>query len=357
MSKKILFSYELKPGMIAAEDILDSNGTLIIPAGQAFDNDTIDKLHSFSIPDVPIEDAPKGTGNVIPDYAGKVKASPEYKVFSAEYENEIALVKRNLDGLAADGRPVDSQALIDAVFNLTKNCKTIIQVFDILSNLAPSDEPVYHHSINVAIIAVMLGRWLDMPQEELNQLALSGILHDVGKLNIPPATLNKTGKLTDEELTTVHNHVKYGYNILKDQQQLDPRIKDAALYHHERCDRSGYPFRMAPERIPEFAKLIAIADVYDAMTSTRTYRKSFCPFEVIQIFDSEGLGKYDPQYIMTFLENIVLSYMNNDVLLSDGRIGEIVMINKGCLYKPIVKIGEEFVDLYFTNDLRIEQII
>ncbi len=368
MSKKILFSFELEPGMTVYEDVLDSSGRLILSKGMVLDNDTIQKLDFFSISEVPIgepdAEIPKApakavTQSSIPvnlDYSDKVKASPEYKAFVSAYSVALSSVQRNLDELVHISHPVDSVTLINNVFSLIKSCKTTIQIFDVMYNLEPTDEPTYHHSLNVAIISVVLGRWLGMKRADLNQLALAGILHDVGKVLIPVKLLNKTEKLTDEEFATIKSHVKKGYDIVKNQ-VLDMRIKDAVIYHHERCDGSGYPFRSTLENIPDFAKIIAIADVYDAMTSSRSYRKGHCPFEVIQIFDSEGLHKYDPQYIMTFLENIVSSYLHNNVRLSDGRVGEIVMINSRCLYRPIVKVGNDFVDLYNERDLKIVQII
>lgn len=360
MAKKMLFSFELEPGMIVAEDILDSTGRLILTKGMSLDPDTISKLEFFSISEVPITDEPveevADEPVTTPDYADRVKASPEFQSFNSDYEKAVELVKTNLDALAISKTPVNSEALIDTVFSLIGNCKTMIQLFDIMYNLEPTDEPTYHHCLNVAIISVVLGRWIGYKRSDLNQLALAGIIHDVGKLAVPIRLLNKTGKLTDEEFALIKSHVKKGYNIVKNQ-VLDTRIKDSVIYHHERCDGSGYPFHSKMDQIPDFAKIIAIADVYDAMTSSRTYRQGHCPFEVIKIFDSEGLYKYDAQFIMTFLENIVSSYMHNDVLLSDGRTGEIVMINKNCLYRPVVKCGEEFVDLIKERDLSIKQIL
>lgn len=372
MAKKMLFSFELEPGMRVYEDVLDSSGRLILSKGMILDNDTIQKLDFFSISEVPIGEpdvAPVKT-HQIPDsepvkgvseskpqeYSDKVKSSPEYKSFVSAYGVALASVQRNLDELVHIGHPVDQVTLINHVFNLIKSCKTSIQIFDVMYNLEATDEPTYHHSLNVAIISVVLGRWLGMKRSDLNQLALAGILHDVGKVLIPVKVLNKNGKLTDEEFALIKSHVKKGYDIVKNQ-VLDMRIKDAVIYHHERCDGSGYPFRSTLENIPNFAKIIAIADVYDAMTSSRSYRKGHCPFEVIQIFDSEGLHKYDPQYIMTFLENIVASYVHNSVRLSDDRIGEIVMINSRCLYKPMVKVGNDFIDLYSEKDLKIVQVL
>jgi HD-GYP domain-containing protein (c-di-GMP phosphodiesterase class II) len=128
--------------------------------------------------------------------------------------------------------------------------------------------------------------------------------------------------------------------------------------HHERFDGSGYPSNLRGSEIEDFAKIIAIADVYDAMTATRCYREPLCPFEAIRIFEDEGLQKYDPRFIMTFLENVVSSYINNRVVLSNGIIGDIVFINKMFLSKPIVRTEDgDFIDLSKERGLGILAIL
>lgn len=132
---------------------------------------------------------------------------------------------------------------------------------------------------------------------------------------------------------------------------------NAALMHHERCDGSGYPFGIRNSKIDSYAKMVAIADVYDAMTCARIYRGPLCPFKVIEVFESEGLQKYDTRFIMTFLENIVNTYMLHRVRLSDGRTGDVVFINRSSLARPTIKCGDTFVDLSIEPKLSIEEII
>ena len=379
MAKQIYFSFELEPGMIVYEDVFDASGRLILTKGMALDMDTISRLEFFSILEVPIENNPDPeltkeaiavteakkndseestvVKNVIENFSEKVKSSVEYKKFNTNYDSILALVTESLNVLSTRKVLINKEKLIQSVFNLVKITKTTIQLFDILSNMDSTDDQTYHHSLNVAVISCVLGKWLNLPQRELEELVFAALLHDVGKLTIPTAVLNKSGKLTDNEFKLVKSHVNNGYNILKAIKGLDIKIMEACLLHHERCDGSGYPFGVKSERITPFAKIIAIADVYDAMTSPRTYRKGLCPFEVIRIFDTEGLSKYDPHYIMTFMENIISSYLHNNVLLSDGRIGEIIMINKVCLYKPTIKCEDGFVNLLQCPDLKITSIV
>lgn len=355
MIKKVLFSFELEPGMVVADDVLDPVGRLVISKGQALDAEIISKLEFFAISEVAIQIPDKEDSVPISRKTNSIKQSMEYQAFSTDYYEVIRLIKDNLDNLAKYGQPLDVDTLIKGVYLLINDCKTVVQVFDIMYNMEPSDEAVYHHSLNVAIISVLLGRWLYFKRSDLNQLALAGIVHDIGKLTIPTGILNKSGRLTDEEFALIKNHVRSGYDIVSNQ-PIDSRVKDAVMHHHERCDGTGYPTNAVGRDISDFAKIIAIADVYDAMTSSRSYREGHCPFEVIRIFVSEGLSKYDPQYIMTFMENIVNSYLHNKVELSDGTVGKIVMINNMCLYKPIVECDGRFIDLN-QSDLSIKKIL
>ena len=127
--------------------------------------------------------------------------------------------------------------------------------------------------------------------------------------------------------------------------------------HHERCDGTGYPLGLTGPRIKDFAKIVAIADVYDAMTSKRVYRGPLCPFKVIEIFIEEGLQKYEAKYILTFLNQITNTYIHNRVRLTNGQEGDIVLINQLDIARPIVKCGNEFVNLAERRELHVEAIL
>jgi HD-GYP domain-containing protein (c-di-GMP phosphodiesterase class II) len=128
--------------------------------------------------------------------------------------------------------------------------------------------------------------------------------------------------------------------------------------HHERCDGSGYPQNLKGDAIEDFAEIIAIADVYDAMTAARSYRAPMCPFQVIAAFEKDGLGKYNTKFILTFLERIASTYQSNRVLLNDGRGGDIVMLNRRYLSKPIVQLDDgSCIDLSTTPELHIQSLL
>jgi HD-GYP domain-containing protein (c-di-GMP phosphodiesterase class II) len=138
----------------------------------------------------------------------------------------------------------------------------------------------------------------------------------------------------------------------------DSRICAAALQHHERFDGSGYPRRLSEDEIDDFAAIIAIADVYDAMTAARAYRSARCAFQVIHEFEQDGLHKYKTKYILTFLERIANLYQNSQVILNDGRHAKVVYINKGALSRPIVELADHtMLDLSHERDFFISAIV
>ena len=169
--------------------------------------------------------------------------------------------------------------------------------------------------------------------------------------------LNKPGKYTDEEFAQVRLHTQYGYELLKPL-PLDAHIKLAALSHHERCDGTGYPNGLTTNDIDPYARVVAIADVYDAMTTARSYRAPLCAFQVIANFERDGLQKYDTKCVLAFLNRIAGTYQNHRILLSDGRSANIVMLNDKQLSRPIVQLDDgSCIDLSTAGDLHIQAVL
>ena len=212
------------------------------------------------------------------------------------------------------------------------------------------------HSMNVALICNIFARWLRMSEEEIAKATTSGLLHDIGKIMIPESILKKPDKLTKQEFNIIKRHPQEGYRLLLGS-KLDEDVLNAVLMHHERCDGSGYPFGLMANQIGTYAKMVAIADVYDATTSARVYRGPLCPFSAISIFEDEGLQKYDPRFIMTFLENVVNTYLLNNVRLTNGTVGTVVFIHKDKLSSPTIRTAGGFVDLSTQSNLQIEALI
>ncbi len=362
--KKIPIEY-LIPGMILASDVVTANNQLIAGRETILTENLITRFEFYNIKTVeisteeimtqaatpaPIVDAPKD------GYSEKVKQSEHFQNFTEQLETKTVALTDMLKAYAKPDTPLEVDFLYDNVMEILPPNATTIRIFDFIHNARQHSDSVYTHSLNVAIICNIMAKWLDFDDEKKKLITVAGLLHDIGKTQVPEEILTKPGKLTSIEFNVIRQHPEYSYNILKDR-GLDSRIVEAAYEHHERCDGTGYPQKKKGYQLGEFSKIVAIADVYDAMTASRDYRNSTCPFKVVTLFEQEGLEKYDPHILLNFLERIVLSYLHNNVCLSDGRVGEVVMINKLSLSKPIVKIGEDFVDLSTTKDLTIDAIV
>lgn len=348
---------DLVPGMITATDVYNYNDQLVIPANTELTDALITRLEDYAIYRIRVISAEMAsTALTNESYSQKVIQSPAFKEFKKNFTENVETLQSAMQNVATTDSAVDKNLLLEQTTTLINPAATTIEIFDMIHNMRLYDDSTFAHCINVSLICRVMAKWLNWSEEDTETLTLAGLLHDIGKLSMPDSILKKPGKLTLDEYAMVQTHAVRGYEILRNQ-PLNEHIKNAALMHHERCDGTGYPNGYFSSDIDEFAKVVAIADVYDAMTASRAYRGPQCPFDVIANFESEGLQKYDPHYILTFLERTVSSYLNNNVRMSDGRIGEVIMINPTNLSKPMVRIGDEYIDLSHQSSLSIESVV
>lgn len=362
---KQVLTADLKPGMITAARVYTPKGQFLFEAGNVLTAQMIAHIAYYSVPSVPIVDEANEDEHLhkplehhppLDTRAQKIQHSQEYQVFSQKFHHNISSLHTALNDCILRSRELNTTELLDETMDLFAAHTTTISMFDMLHNLRQIDDSTYAHSINVAIISRMIGIWLNFSDEELDLLTLCGMLHDIGKCCVPNRIISKPAKLTPEEYSEIQKHTLLGYEILKPM-ELDEHVKNAALMHHERCDGTGYPYHLKGAEIDNFAAIVSIADVYDAMTANRCYRAGLCPFEVIAQFEQEGLQKYKPEYILTFLNRIANTYVNNTVRLNDGTIGEIVLINRR-LTRPTIRTGsQEFINLEERPDLYVQAII
>lgn len=364
----------LVPGMVTAEDVYNFNNKLVVPKGLVLTDKSISKLEFYSVINVKIEDPvgdevlplepdelPEPEPAVPPinpalSYSERLRQSEEFLNFKADFQKETDSFKESINGVMDNIEDMDADKLIQHTLSLLSSEDKFINVFDMLHNMREMDDATYVHSMNVGLMCNIFARWLRMSEEDVKTATLCGLLHDIGKLKIPTQILKKPAHLTEWEFNIVKTHPREGYNALLNA-PVNEHVKNAALMHHERCDGSGYPLGLTSSQIDPFAKIVAIADVYDAMTSARVYRGAICPFEVIAAFENEGYQKYDPEYILKFLENIVDTYMLHRVHLTNGEEGEIVYINPEKLSKPTVKVGDRYINLANEPHIFIDSII
>ncbi|AIQ18804.1 MULTISPECIES: HD-GYP domain-containing protein [Paenibacillus] len=229
--------------------------------------------------------------------------------------------------------------------------------YGILAALQSKDDYTYRHNVAVGILSTLLGKWLKLKPEELSMLTIAATLHDIGKIMIPAEILSKPGPLNEEELAMMKKHTTIGYEMIRDTVGTNHMQALVALQHHERMDGSGYPFGVLGHRITDFSKIVAVVDIFHAMTSDRYYRKASPLYEVLRQMEDNVYGKLDPYICSVFINKLMQSMIGNEVVLSDGRIGKIIMILAHDPLRPLVNIDEDFIDLSRHRDLGIMRVI
>ena len=345
---------EVEPGMIAAQDIYSRTDQLILNKNSVLGADSIAKLMFYSVGGVWVYLEPKQEQEEV--YTDALRKSRDFVRFSESYREAVSDVRGTFEKIALGAEELDEERLYEDVRNMIGDSGNNAHIFNMLHCIRDYDDMIFMHSVNTALICSVFGDWLRLSEDDRRVLTLCGLLHDAGKLLVPPRILNKPGKLTDEEYDIAKMHAESGYELLKNA-AVDDRIKQAVLNHHERYDGSGYPAGKAGREIDMFSTIVAIADVYDAMTSRRIYRGEICPFDVIRVFEEEGMNQFNPRYLLPVISKLAETYIHHSVRLTDGSLGEVVTVNSYALASPVVRVGNTYIDLAGQRNIRIEAVL
>ena len=251
----------------------------------------------------------------------------------------------------------DSLPLVEAISgSVDRHPSALIS----LARLKTKDRYTFLHSVAVCALMVSLGRQLGLSDDEVRDAGLAGLLHDIGKIAIPPEVLNKPGALTADEFRTVVVHPQAGYDILVGDTQMRDIALDVCLHHHERMDGTGYPHKLAGEGISLFSRMGAICDVYDAVTSDRPYKKAWEAAYAIQRMVEWRGNHFDPMVFNAFVKSVGIYPVGSLVRLRSGRLAVVMQHTPGALLTPTVKvffsissgtrIAPELIDLAHTGD-------
>ena len=351
---------EAQNGMLVASDVLNDAGQLLFPAEARLTEKAIARMRFHGIPFIKIYI--ESDGQKIDDgvnelsFFEKLRETEEFVKFNEEFTSVASTFEAEMLRVLREGGDTDSRTLSNGVKKILGTCRSGMQVFDLLHCTRTYDEVVFAHSLNVAIISAVIGGWLNFSAKDIDTLIKCGIYHDIGKLAVPKEIVDKPGPLMPEEYDVMKTHTTKGFAILKEM-NLDKRVKLCALLHHERMDGSGYPLGVGEDKIDPLTRVVAIADVYEAMTAPRKYRKAKCPFEAVRFFESSGLTMFDTKYLLTFLEHITMCYIGYRVKLNDGTIGTVVFMNKQDDSRPMIRVGQEYINLFRNPDLYITEIL
>lgn len=348
-----------EPGMILAKDVYTHNDQLILNKGTVLDAMTIAKISMYSIDGITIavdEDAERQIDKRYSTYTARLMETMEFREFASRYDKMVSELEAAFVTLSNSTVNELFDKITSEIEDMMPDKANRRKYLEMLHCIKSYDDATFSHSMNVAILTDVFAAWLGFSDNDRKSACFAGALHDVGKTQIDKDLLNKQGKLTTEEFQKIKDHPLLGYNMIKGF-DIDEEIKLAVLQHHERFDGTGYPYGIAGAAIGEYARLVAIADVYDAMTSNRVYRNHLCPFDVIRNFEFDDRLKYAPELLTPLLSQIAETYIHHTVRLSNSKEGEVILINRSELSKPIVKIDESYIDLSKRRSLTIADVL
>ena len=344
----------LKDGMVIGDNV-NVGGKTVIKRGSSVDNVLRRQLEVYKVMSINIME-PEDFAD---SYYEKIRLSRDFSEFEANYAANLMAYKVAVDSFILKKVPFrlnDLKAIADHLVTDSMMGSTLFAYLYL--HVPAEDDLTYAHGLNVALICKIVARWLKLTSEETDTLVLCGFLYDVGKFMIPNEIIWKPDKLNKMEFDLVKTHAYYGYHLLKNySKNVNDHVLNATLQHHERTDGGGYPQGLKDQEIDKYAKIMSILDVYEAMTSARSYREPKCPYTVVEIMKRDGFQNYDAGYLMLFLGKIVEELIGTKVRLSDGSEGEVVLNNKTDLARPIVKCGDQVIDLSKQRTLSIEAIV
>jgi putative nucleotidyltransferase with HDIG domain len=320
---------KLKEGMILATAIYGKNGKRLLAPNVALTQSYIDRIKNMNFDGVYIYD----------ELTSSIVGTPVIRQQTYQKSMEL-LADRNYDEcmLAANDIVEDLLASESLIPNMTA--------------LAAYDRSTFSHSMNVAVTSTLIGMEDGLDEEQLKQIAAAGLLHDIGKTIIPENVLNKPGPLNEEEWEMLKQHPKTGFDMLKDYSTIPAVVKHAVLHHHENYDGSGYPFGKTGNQIHKFAKILHVADVWDALISKRSYKEACCPTEALEYIIANGGTLFDPVYVGDFYRCVHPFAPGITVELSNGERAVVAKNYKDNPIRPdviIERTGKNIHLLDFPN--------
>ena len=268
-------------------------------------------------------------------YVNKVDTTREMAKARVHYGHARETAQSIMSGIRL-GRMLDMNNIRQAVDSTVDSVLRNENALLLLSKIKHKDDYTAEHCINVSILAAAFGKHLGLLEDEIRVLALSGMMHDVGKMRIDDAILNKPGALTPEEFDIMKKHTTFGRDILVSLPSLEHAAVDVAYSHHERMDGEGYPRGLSSQQIPLFAKMIGLVDTYDAITSSRVYDKGRASMQALQIIHRNKGTQFDEELAVEFIRMIGVYPPGSIVELESGDVGIVVANQKASKLKPVV---------------------
>lgn len=355
---------QLEVGCILAKDINSFSNQTLMRKKTVLDEENIAVLKAFLVEVVEVEGtlvngSPFKPKEILKNESSKYKSVKlENKSFMDIYLQTVQTYKKLFSSWQA-GSKVD-------IFVIRKNLLALLEKLDkdpseiiTIHHYASKGDYLFHHAVSVGLLSAYLGRKLNYTKPEEIQLGIAGMLADSGMAKVPNGILDKKGPLTSTEFDEIKSHSLYSYQMIKDIPGVTDAMLLGVLQHHEREDGSGYPMAISSQKLHKFSKVIAVIDVFHAMTTERYYKQKQSPYKVLEAVMKDSFGKFDIKIVQA-LANLIANFsIGSRVRLNNGEICEVVFLEPSSPIRPMLKIEkrEEFIVLANRNDLYIEEIL
>lgn len=341
-----------KEGMTLAKPVFGANGNLLLSEGSTISGAMLNRLVVMRYNGVYIED--------------EISSGIEAKNLICDHLKNLSVqtVKQMYRDVSPSSSGLDEKKIKAVVDRIVEEIAGNDHVMVNLVDLKIFDDYTYFHSVNCTILSLIIGVGLGLDKEELHELGLAAILHDIGKLFVPREILNKQGVLTKDEFAEMKKHSEYGYTFLKEKTSMSDKVCLAVRQHHEKFDGDGgYPLGLKGKAISLYGRILTVADVYDALTSDRSYREAMSPSEAMECIMGNGGRMFDPDVVSVFCRKVAPYPVGTCVQLSNGEVGIITETYEYWGLRPTLEVinasSHQKTSLVYDlrNDPRLRNVI
>ncbi len=316
----------LKPDMVVARTIIDSDSRVLLSSGMCLNEQYISRLSELGIASIFIKDGLLDDEVLVNDIVSEQTRAETVKVIKTSFAK---LEKSSNFNVQAVKNVVNN--ILDELLN---NSNILVHLTDIRS----FDDYTFGHSVNVCVLSIITALSLGYSEPKLKELGVGALLHDIGKTKIDKEILNKPGDLTPEEFNEIQRHTEYGFNILREYMEISLLSAHIAFQHHERWDGNGYPRGLGGLDIHQYARIVAVADVYDALLADRPYRPAYNVNQALNILTRMAGSYLDFDCVMSLKSNVAIYPIGSFVQLTTGDICIVIDVNKNNPARPKLRI-------------------
>ncbi|MGV8145302.1 MAG: HD-GYP domain-containing protein [Alkaliphilus sp.] len=327
---------ELKNGEIINRDLCNAYGAILIHKGTKITDSLKQKLLNNNVQFFFSSRELTPTANTYAEFFDDSiikkmeEANKVYEESFDELANQFEFFKEN--------HHINKKVMTDIATQLVDSISGSDQIFIGVQGIKEKDFYTYIHSLDVAVFSIIFSNSMNLSESETREIALAALLHDVGKIQIPDSILTKPSRLTDSEMKQMKNHPVIGYNILKNELTYPDEISLVALQHHEKINKKGYPLGVSWDSLHPYSRMVAICDIYDAVTAKRVYRKGMLPHEAIEFLLSIANIELDYSLTKQFVRAVAPYPLFTKVLLNTGEEGVVIRLHDNYPHRPVVRL-------------------